>query len=99
MWGTPSADCLEIQGPSTNDIADISGTIFSDYPAGIVFPQYPIGASFYPGDPDSSVCRLVEVNSDATSTDLVNKRINENQQAACAVELKANVCATLTSFP
>jgi hypothetical protein len=98
-WGIPSADCLEIEGPFSNDIADISGTIFSDYPVGAAYPQHPIGASFYPGEPDSSVCRLVEVNSDATTTDLVNKRINENQQATCATELKANVCATVTLFP
>jgi hypothetical protein len=94
-WGSPSADCLEISGPGSNDAADISGTIGESG----VYPQYPIGASFYPGDPDSSVCRLVSVNADASVTELVNYRINETQQAVCAGELATYVCATVTPVP
>jgi hypothetical protein len=99
LWTDKTSDCLEIEGPSINDIADISGTILSNPLDSTVYPQYPIGASFYPGDPDSSVCRLVEVSASATAVDLVNQRINENQQEDCTVELKTNVCATVTSFP
>lgn len=97
LW-IEAADCLEIQGPDLNDIADISGTIRSDYPNSIVYPQYPISASFYPGEPDDSVCRLVEVSEDATVVDLVNKRINEQQQSICATVLRDNVCATVNGL-
>ena len=100
LWtDPPQADCLEIEGPGANDIADISGTVLTDPADAAVYPHYPIGASFYPGDPDSSVCRLVQVNADATAVDLVNLRINENQQADCAAALIANVCATVTPLP
>lgn len=92
LWGPQNTDCLEIVGPGSNDIADIAGTVHPDPPDDTTFPHYPIGASFYPGDPDSSVCRLVQVNADASSGDLVNLRINENQQAACAAALNANIC-------
>ena len=98
-WGSPSADCLEIAGPGLNDAADISGTILSVPGDPLTYPQFPIGASFYPGDPDSSVCRLVTVNSDASVVDLVNRRINETQQAVCAGELATNVCSTVTPLP
>ena len=98
-WASAEADCYEITGTDPNDTSDISGTIHTDYPANSVHPQYPVGASFYPGDPDSSVCRLVEVNSDATFVDLVNHRINEIQQVECAEVLKLSVCTTLTTIP
>ena len=93
LWGPLNTDCLEIDGPASNDIADIAGTVLSDPSDDTTFPHYPIGASFYPGDPDSSVCRLVQVNADASTVDLVNLRINENQQAACAAALNANICS------
>jgi len=103
MWSTPtptpSADCYEITGPGSNDVADISGTIHSDYPANIVYPQHPIGASYYPGDPESSVCMLVQVNDDASVDTLVSHRINEIQQAECAAALAFYVCAEVTSLP
>jgi len=92
-------DCYEVEGPAANDVADISGTILSDEANPDVYPQYPIGASFYPGDPDSSVCRLAQVNPDASVVDLTNLRINENQQADCATALKTNVCTTVTPLP
>jgi len=92
-------DCLEVEGPAANDAADISGTILSDAANPDAYPQYPISASFYPGDPDSSVCRLAQVNQDASVVDLTKLRINENQQADCATALKANVCATVTPVP
>lgn len=98
-WGSPTADCLEITGPFSNDVADIAGTILSVPGDPLAYPQYPIGASFYPGDPDSSVCRLVTVNGDATEIDLVKRRINETQQAVCAGELAINVCSTVTPLP
>jgi len=103
MWSTPtptpSADCYEITGPDPNDVADISGTIHSDYPDNIDYPQHPIGASYYPGDPESSVCMLVQVNDDASVVDLVKHRINETQQAECAAALAFYVCAEVTSLP
>ncbi len=92
LWGPQNTDCLEIVGPASNDIADIAGTVLFDPSDDTTFPHYPIGASFYPGDPDSSVCRLVQINADASTVDLVNLRINENQQAACAAALNANIC-------
>jgi hypothetical protein len=98
-WGASDAACLEIAGPGANDPADFSGTVLSDPLDATVYPQYPIGASFYPGEPDDSVCRLVQVNGDATAFDLVIQRINENQQADCAAVLAAQVCDTITPVP
>ncbi len=92
LWGPLNTECLEIEGPLTNDIADIAGTVLTDFADSSVFPHYPIGASFYPGDPDSSVCRLVQLNGDASVDELVNRRINENQQEDCALLLKTNIC-------
>lgn len=99
LWGSPNADCLEIEGPGTNDPADISGTVLSVPGDPTAYPHYPIGASFYPGQPEDSVCRLVQVNADASTVDLVNLRINENQQADCRTELAANACASITPLP
>jgi len=93
-WGNQTADCVEVEGPASNDPADIAATILSNPSDPTVFPQYPIGASFYPGDPANSECRLVEIAADASVTDLVRYQINEQQQANCANVLKANVCAT-----
>ena len=96
LWGPPnSTQCLEIGGPETNDLADIAGTIISD-PENPSAPQYPIGAAFVPGDPVSSVCRLVLIDSDGSQSDLVNLRINEGQQTACATTLQTHVCADPT---
>ena len=92
LWGPLNTACLEIEGPLANDIADIAGTVLTDFADSSVFPHYPIGASFYPGDPDSSVCRLVQLNGDASVDELVNWRINENQQEDCALLLKFNIC-------
>ena len=90
LWGPPlNTECLEIVGLLTNDPADIAGTVLSDPPDGT---SYPIGASFYPGDPDNSTCRLVQVNGDASVVELVNRRINETQQYDCALLLQANIC-------
>ncbi|MBL4781559.1 MAG: hypothetical protein JKX92_04900 [Porticoccaceae bacterium] len=92
LWGGNDTQCIEIEGPGTNDVADISGTLITDPLDNSVYPHYPIGASFHPGDPDNSVCRLVQVNADASISELVNKRVNEATQAACAEVLKVNVC-------
>jgi hypothetical protein len=90
LWGPPlNTECLEIVGLLTNDPADIAGTVLSDPPDGT---SYPIGASFYPGEPENSTCRLVQVNGDASLVELVNRRINENQQEDCALLLQANIC-------
>ena len=86
-------------GAGDNDAADIAGTVLTDPNDPSVYPHFPIGATFLPGDPVSSVCRLVQVNLDATTDDLVNLRINESQQADCAASLKVNVCATTVSAP
>jgi len=81
LWGPPlnTTDCLE----TAHDIAGtIDDTDFS----------FVIGASFS-ADPDSSVCRLVQINkADASTEDLVNLRINENQQADCAAVLNTYIC-------
>jgi hypothetical protein len=93
LWGPLDTQCLEIEGLGTNDAADIAGTVLSVPNDPATYPQFPIGAAFIPGDPISSVCRLVQVEGDATTTDLVNMRINENQQATCATSLKSHICA------
>ena len=98
-WGAPATDCLEIEGPASNDPADISGTVLSNPGDPTVYPHFPIGASFYPGLPNDSVCRLVQVEADATALDLVNLRINETQQVDCRSLLDTNVCATITPVP
>ncbi len=92
LWGSHDTQCLEIEGPGVNDIADISGTVLTDPVDSSVYPHYAIGASFYPGDPHSSVCRLVQINGDASTTEWVNERINETQQENCAEVLKMNIC-------
>ncbi|NQZ54511.1 MAG: hypothetical protein HRT93_09705 [Piscirickettsiaceae bacterium] len=99
LWDTPNSECLEISGPSVNDTADISGTVLSVPADPSSYPHFPIGASFIPGDPINSVCRLVQVNGDASVDELINLRINETQQTECADLLKANVCATTTQIP
>lgn len=91
-------ECIEILGPGNLDSADIAGTIYSD-PDPAVYPHYPIGAAFIPSDPDASVCRLVQVNGDGTTADLVNLRINETQQEECATILKNTYCASTTTLP
>jgi len=80
--------CYEITQPGA---ADISGIILSGS------SSYPIGAAYYGDDPDSSVCRLVEVDGSATVVDLVNLRINVGQQAECAMEIENKVCDTVTT--
>ena len=89
LWGPQNTECLEIVGLLTNDPADIAGTVLSDPPDGT---SYPIGASFYPGDPDNSTCRLVQVDGDESVVELVNRRINETQQEDCALLLQNNIC-------
>jgi hypothetical protein len=92
LWGPENSECLEVVGLLTNDPADIAGTVLTDFTDASVYPHYPIGASFIPGDPDNSVCRLVQVNGDASVDELVNHRINETQQEDCALLLRANIC-------
>ena len=89
-WGVRETDCVEISAP--DGTADIAGTILSIPSDPTAYPQFLIGASYYPGDPNSSVCRLVEVTSGPTVIDRINSRINAAQQVVCAAALKANVC-------
>lgn len=97
-WGSPiDTDCLEIVGPGSNDPADISGTYLPAEP--LIYPQYAFGASFYPGEPSNSVCRLVQVNTDLSTVDLINLQINENQQADCRAALASNACFSTTTLP
>lgn len=98
-WGTPGTDCVETAGPGVNDPADITGTILSNPADSTQYPQYPISASFYPGLPEDSVCRLVELDGSVSPTELVNHRINENQQADCRNVLALNVCSTISQLP
>jgi hypothetical protein len=99
LWGTPQTECVEILGPGSNDVADIAGTVLTDYTDPTVYPQFPVGASFTPGDPVDSSCRLVRIDGDATTTELVNIRVNESQQADCAASLKLHVCASILPGP
>ncbi len=99
LWGTPETECLEVSGPAVNDAADIAGTVLTNPDDTAVYPQFPIGASFIPGDPVNSVCRLVRVDGDATTTELVNLRVNEAQQADCAASLQLNVCGSTLPAP
>ncbi len=92
LWGKQDAECLEVEGPLSNDVADIAGNVLSHPLDPSVAPIYPIGAVFNPAEPASSVCRLERVNADASTDTLIELRINENQQAACASLLKAQVC-------
>ena len=94
LWGKQDAECLEIEGPLSNDAADIAATILTDPLDPGVAPVYPIGAAFNPAEPTSSVCRLARVNADASTDTLVDLRINEIQQADCAALLTAQVCTT-----
>jgi hypothetical protein len=96
---SPAEQCLELIGPDPLDNADIAGTVLSEPTDSSVYPHYPIGASFLPDDPNNSVCRLVQVNDDATSNELVNFRINETQQEECATILRNNYCDTTTTLP
>ena len=93
LWGPKNTQCLEIPGTGANTYVDIAGTILSDPTDAAVYPQYPIGAAFVPGNPVSSVCRLVKIETNLAETEIVNLRINEGQQATCAAALKSNVCA------
>jgi hypothetical protein len=99
LWGNRQTDCYEIEGLLANDIADISGTVLSTPGDPASYPQYPIGTSFYPGQPGDSYCALVQVDGDATTTELANERINELQQEDCASVLKAQVCANVYPLP
>lgn len=92
LWGADQTACYELSGTGVEDLA---GTILTDPADPSLYPQYPIGAAYYAGDPVSSVCRLVQItDTDPFTQDLVNIRINANQQSDCAALLQTNVCAT-----
>ena len=99
LWGTPETECVEIGGSGDNDIADISGTVLTDPQVFETYPHYPIGASFYPGEPAESYCALVAVSDDLSISELVNVPINELQQAECATLIRTNVCSNVTEVP
>jgi hypothetical protein len=98
-WGTPETACVEVLGLEANDIADISGTVLTDPLVFETYPHYPIGASFYPGEPAESYCALVAVANDLGITELVNLPINELQQAECATLIRNNICDSITEIP
>jgi len=95
-WGSQSAQCAAIDTVGQQDLA---ATIYTNPDDTLVYPQFPIGAAFVAGDPARSVCRLVQVGSDATVTDLVLEPINQDQQSECAALLTANICDTVTVVP
>lgn len=95
--GPTDTVCLEVEGLVTNDPVDISGTYTPADP--LLDPQYAFGASFYPGEPGNSVCRLVQINPDLSTADLVNLQINENQQVQCRTALDTNACSSITTLP
>jgi hypothetical protein len=92
LWAADKTACYEITSPG---VADLAGTVLTDPNDPSIYPQYPIGASYYAADPVSSSCRLIEINdADPFQQEVVNIRINANQQADCAAALQANICAT-----
>ena len=99
FWGTPKTECVEILGPEASDIADISGTVLTNPEVVETSPHYPIGASFYPGEPAESYCALVAVSDDLSINEIVNIPINELQQAECATLIRTNVCDIVTEVP
>jgi hypothetical protein len=99
FWGTSETECLEIVGPGANDIADISGTLLPDPLVFETYPHYPIGASFYPGEPAESYCALVAVADDLSIHELVNLPINELQQEECATLIRNNICSIPPQVP
>lgn len=97
-WGSPTdTECVEVVGPGGNDPADISGTYVPADP--LTESQYAFGASFYPGEPENSVCRLVQINPNLSTADLVNLQINENQQVACRTALVGTACSSIITLP
>lgn len=92
LWGLDNTTCYELTAPG---VADLAGTILTNPADASVYPQFPISASFYATEPSSSSCRLVQINdADPIQQDVVNIRINANQQTDCAAVLQTNVCAT-----
>jgi hypothetical protein len=93
LWGAEKTTaCYEITSPG---VADLAGIVLTDPNDPSVYPQYPIGASYYAADPVSSSCRLIQINdADPFQQEVVNIRINANQQADCAVALQFYICAT-----
>lgn len=92
LWNMDNSACYEL---TASGVADLAGTILTDPSDASVYPQFPIGASHYASNPESSSCRLAQINdADPIQQELVNIRINANQQADCATVLQANVCAT-----
>ena len=92
LWSADETACYEITSPG---VADLAGTVLTDPNDPGIYPQYPIGASYYATDPVSSSCRLIQINdADPFQQEVVNIRINANQQADCAVALQTNICAT-----
>jgi hypothetical protein len=99
LWGPLDTECAEVPGTATNDIADISGTVLSNPDVFETYPHYPIGASFYPGEPAESYCALVAVDDDLSITELVNLPVNELQQAECATLIRDHICGDVTIIP
>jgi len=91
----PAPVCLEIVG----DAPDLAGTIYTNIDDQTVYPHYLFGASFRPSDPELSVCRLVQLNGDATQNELVNERINQAQQIECAAILESTYCSSVVPSP
>ena len=94
LWGADpnQTACYTVTGPG---VADLAGTVLTDPSDPTLYPQYPIGASYYATDPVSSSCRLVQINdSDPFQQEVVNIRINADQQIACAEAMQTSVCAT-----
>lgn len=93
-WPTPGTECVGYEGAGVNDASDLAAIVLPNPEDPSVYPHYPVGASFVPGDPVNSYCSLVQLNADATFSELSHHRINEGQQATCAAWLQTNVCAT-----
>ena len=91
---TTGTVCYEVVSGGSGTPADIAATILSNPDDPTAYPVYPIGAAFTE-DPNESVCQLTKVD-EAGAVNLLQERINRQQQTACRDILAANICNSIT---
>lgn len=92
---TTGTVCYELDPGGSGNPVDIAATILSNPDDSTAYPVYPIGAAFTE-DPNESVCQLTRVD-ESGATNLVQERINRQQQAACRDILATNICNSITA--
>ena len=92
---TTGTVCYELVPGGSGNPVDIAATILSNPDDPTAYPLYPIGAAFTE-DPNESVCQLTEVDESGV-TNLVQERINRQQQTACRNILADNICNSITN--